>query len=58
MRKPQLRGRGPHFPILDTIRQYPCEPGYVVFGMPSPKRLRIEVGNITVADTIEGLVLY
>jgi len=58
MRKPQLRGRGPHFPILDTIRQYNFEPGYVVFVMPSPKRLRIEVGNITVADTIEGLVLY
>jgi len=58
MRKPQLRGRGPHFPVLDTIRQYPSEPGYVVFVMPSPKRLRTEVGNITVADTIEGLVLY
>ena len=58
MRKPQLRGRGPHFPILDMIRQYNFEPGYVVFVMPSPKRLRIEVGNITVADTIEGLVLY
>jgi len=40
------------------IRQYNFEPGYVVFVMPSPKRLRIEVGNITVADTIEGLVLY
>ena len=58
MRKPQLRGRGPHFPILDMIRQYNFEPGYVEFVMPSPKRLRIEVGNITVADTIEGLVLY
>jgi uncharacterized protein (DUF427 family) len=58
MRKPQLRGRGPHFPILDAIQQYPFEPGYVVFVMRSPKRLRIEVGNITVADTIEGLILY
>ena len=58
MRKPQLRGRGPHFPILDTIQQYAFEPGYVVFTMMSPKRLRIVVGNIAVADTIEGLVMY
>ena len=42
MRKPYLRGRGPHFPILDTIVQYPSEPGYVIFTMPSPKRLRGE----------------
>jgi uncharacterized protein (DUF427 family) len=58
MRKPHLRGRGPHFPILDTIEQYPLEPGYVVFTMPSPKRLRIKVGDLYVADTIEGLVMY
>jgi uncharacterized protein (DUF427 family) len=57
MRKPHLRGRGPHFPILDTIEQYPFEPGYVVFTMPSPKRLRIKVGDIIVADTIAGLVM-
>jgi uncharacterized protein (DUF427 family) len=57
MRKPYLRGRGPHFPILDTIVQYPSEPGYVVFTMPMPKRLRIKVGDIIVADTIEGLVM-
>ena len=58
MRKPHLRGRGPHFPILDQIVQYPAEPGYVVFTMPSPKRLRVKVGDIVVADTIEGLVMY
>ena len=58
MRKPHLRGRGPSFPILDQIRQYGSEPGYVVFTMPSPKRLRVEVGDMTVADTVEGLVMY
>jgi uncharacterized protein (DUF427 family) len=58
MRKLHLRGRGPHFPILDSIVQYPVEPGYVVFVMPSPKRLRIEVGSRTIADTIDGLVMY
>lgn len=58
MRKAHLRGRGPHFPILDRIVQYESEPGYVVFMMPSPKRLRIKVGEIFVADTIEGLVMY
>ena len=51
MRKPHLRGRGPHFPILDTIEQYPLEPGYVVFTMPSPKRLRIKVGDICTSPT-------
>jgi len=57
MRKPYLRGRGPHFPILDTIAQYDFEPGYVVFTMPSPKRLRIKVGELIVADSTEALVL-
>jgi uncharacterized protein (DUF427 family) len=57
MRKPYLRGRGPHFPILDTVLQYPFEPGYVVFMMPSPKRLSIKIGDIVLADTIEGLVM-
>jgi uncharacterized protein (DUF427 family) len=57
MRKPYLRGRGPHFPILDRVEQYNSEPGYVVFMMPSPKRLRVKVGEITVADTIDGLVM-
>jgi uncharacterized protein (DUF427 family) len=58
MRKPHLRGRGPHFPILDTVEQYPLEPGYVVFTMPSPKRLRIKVGDLFIADTIEGLMMH
>src|SRR5579872_4905327 len=57
MRKPHLRGRGPHFPILDSIQQYPFEAGYVVFMMPSPKRIRIVVGSLTVADSIEALVM-
>jgi len=57
MRKAYLRGRGPHFPILDTIVQYDFEPGYVVFTMPSPKRLRIKVGDLFIADTTEALVL-
>jgi len=57
MRKPYLRGRGPHFPILDTITQYDFEPGYVVFTMPSPKRLRVKVGELMVADSAEALVL-
>ena len=26
IRKPHLRGRGPHFPLLDTIVQYEFEP--------------------------------
>jgi len=58
MRKPYLRGRGPTFPILDAIVQYESEPGYVVFTMPSPKRLRVKVGEIMVADTAEALVMY
>ena len=58
MRKPYLRGRGPHFPILDTVQQYTFELGYVVFTMPSPKRLRVKVGELFVADTIDGQVMY
>jgi len=58
MRKPHLRGRGPHFPILDDIRQYKSEPGYVVFMMPSPKRLRVKVGDLFVADTIEAMIMF
>ena len=52
MRKAHLRGRGPHFPILDRIVQYESEPGYVVFIMPSPKRLRVKVGDIVVAEVV------
>ena len=58
MRKPHLRGRGPHYPVLDRIVQYDFEPGYVVFTMPAPKRLRVKAGDATVADTTAGLLLY
>ena len=57
MRKPHLRGRGPHFPVLDQIVQYDFEPGYVLFMMPSPKRIRVKVGDIVVADTIEAMIM-
>jgi uncharacterized protein (DUF427 family) len=58
MRKPHLRGRGPHYPVLDRLVQYDFEPGYVVFTMPAPKRLRVKAGDATVADTTAGLLLY
>jgi hypothetical protein len=58
MREPQLRGRGPHLPVLDQIVQYDFEPGYVVFTMPAPKRLRVEAGGEVVADTVEGVILF
>lgn len=58
MRKPHLRGRGPHYPVLDRIVQYDVEPGYTVFTMPAPKRLRVQVGATIVADTIDGLILF
>jgi uncharacterized protein (DUF427 family) len=58
MRKPNLRGRGPHYPVLDRIVQYDFEPGYTVFTMPAPKRLRVMAGGATAADTTAGLLLY
>ncbi|WP_164890422.1 DUF427 domain-containing protein, partial [Mesorhizobium sp. M7A.F.Ca.US.002.01.1.1] len=58
IRKPHLRGRGPHFPLLDTIVQYDFEPGYIAFTMPTQKRLRVQVGSMTVADTTNALVFY
>lgn len=58
MRKPHLRPRGPHFPILDRITQYESEPGYVVFTMPVPRRLRVQVGDTLLADTVNGLMLH
>ncbi|MBN9272286.1 MAG: DUF427 domain-containing protein, partial [Mesorhizobium sp.] len=58
IRKPHLRGRGPHFPLLDTIEQYEFEQGYVAFTMPSPKRLRVQVGPMIVADSTRALVFY
>jgi uncharacterized protein (DUF427 family) len=58
MRKSHLRARGPHFPVLDQIVQYQSEPGYVVFTMPSPKRIRVQVGSLVVADSVNVLVMY
>jgi uncharacterized protein (DUF427 family) len=58
MRKSHMRGRGPNYPILDQVVQYDFEPGYVVFTMPAPKRLRVAVGDKIIADTVEGLLLH
>lgn len=58
MRKIHMRGRGPHLPPLDQIVQYDFEPGYVVFTMPCPKRLRVQVGGEILADTVNALLLY
>ena len=58
MRNVHLRGRGPHIPPLDRIVQYDFETGYVVFTMPCAKRLRVDIGGETVADTINALFLY
>ncbi len=58
MRHPHLRGRGPHLPPLDKVTQYDFEPGYVAFTMPVPKRLRVKAGGVTVADTINAVILH
>ncbi|MBI1775981.1 MAG: DUF427 domain-containing protein [Proteobacteria bacterium] len=58
MRKPQFRARGPHIPPLDGVVQYPFEPGYVVFTQPTAKRLRVQVGDIMIADTTRALMLW
>jgi uncharacterized protein (DUF427 family) len=58
MRHAHLRGRGPHIPPLDQIVQYEHEPGYVVFTIPCPKRLRVEVAGEIVADSIAALLLF
>ncbi len=58
MRKPQFRARGPHIPPLDGVVQYPFEPGYVVFTQATAKRLRVQVGDVTIADTTRGLLLW
>jgi len=57
-RKPHLRGRGPFFPVLDQIQQYDFEPGYVVFTLPAPKRIRVMAGGHTVADSTRALMLF
>ncbi len=58
MRKPHLRSRGPDLPPLDQVTQYDFEPGYVVFTLPAPKRLRVKAGGEVLADTTEGLILF
>jgi uncharacterized protein (DUF427 family) len=58
LRKPHLRGRGPHVPPLDRVVQYDFEPGYVVFTQPCPKWLRVEVGDTVVADSRKALILW
>src|SRR3546814_18824340 len=55
MRKPHHRARGPHFPVLDQIVPYDIEPGYVVFTMPAPQRLRVKASGEVIADTTQGL---
>ena len=58
MREPHKRGRGPHLPPLDQVRQYGFEPGYVVFTMPCAKRLRVQVGGEMLADTTDAVLLF
>ena len=58
MRHAHLRGRGPTYPILDGIVQYPAAPGYVVFTMPCPKRLRVKTNGQVIADTTEAVLLF
>ena len=53
-----MRGRGPHLPPLDQVVQYPFEPGYVVFTMHSPKRVRVRMGKTWVADSTQAVLLY
>ena len=57
-RPPHLRGRGPHYPVLDQVQQYPFAPGYVVFTMPCPKRLRVRHCGETLADSSRALILF
>ena len=57
-REPHLRGRGPFLPPLDQVVQYPEEPGYVVFTLPAPKRVRVMAGGHTLADTSRALLLF
>ncbi len=58
MRYPHLRTRGPFLPPLDRITQYPFEPGYVVFTLPCPKRIRTMANGQILADTVEALILF
>ena len=57
-REPHLRGRGPFLPPLDHVVQYDFEPGYVVFTLPCPKRIRVMAGGETLADSANALILF
>ena len=57
-RESHLRGRGPFLPPLDLVTQYPSEPGYVVFTLPAPKRVRVMAGGHVVADSTRALILF
>lgn len=57
-RRPHLRTRGPFMPPLDKVTQYAFEPGYVIFTLPAPKRVRVVAGGHTVADSTHALMLF
>ena len=58
MRQPHLRMRGPFLPPLDQVVQYSFEPGYVVFTLPAPKRIRVVTNGTTIADTTKALIVF
>lgn len=58
MRQPHLKARGPWQPPIDRVVQYEFEPGYVVFTLPCPKRVRVMAGGHVIADSTRVLVLY
>ena len=57
MTESYVRGRGPQFPILDRIVQYESQPGYVVFMVPSNKRIRVRLNDDLIADTVNALIM-
>lgn len=58
MRQPHLKPRGPWQPPLDQVVQYEFEPGYVVFTLPCPKRIRVVADGRVVADSTRVLTLF
>ena len=58
MRKPHLKGLGPHIPPLDQVAQFADAPGYVVFTLPVDKRIRVELGGVAIADSRRALILW
>ncbi len=57
-RQPHLRVRGPFIPPLDQVVQYPEAPGYVVFTLPSPKRVRVKAMGEWIADSVDAIMLF